>query len=86
MQQQFYVILTQGPFRKELGEMTEWQVYGFVRTECTKSMAPLDAMAATDAVLAELESSGVSTVRLTDPQYGFALIEIRRMSVEVPQT
>src|SRR6266404_2915466 len=75
--QNFYVVLKQGPFRNEIGEMTAMAVYAYVRTRLGNDMA------AAETVLSELEQKGMATARFTDSFGVGNTIEIRRIETKI---
>jgi hypothetical protein len=68
----FYVVQTQGPYRNEIGEMTETVLYGHVGTR-------LGSVTAAEAVLRELEEKGTATIRFTNSLGPETTMEIRRL-------
>lgn len=65
-----YVVLTQGSFRNEIGEMSSEALYGYVGTKRDLGTA--------EAVRRELEEKGLTTVPFPDP-LGLTTMEIRRI-------
>lgn len=71
-EQKFWVVQTQGPYRNEIGEMTQTVLYGHVGTR-------LGSVGAAEAVLRELEEKGTATVRFTNSLGPETIMEIRRL-------
>jgi hypothetical protein len=69
----FYVVQMQGPYRNEIGKMTEMTLYAHVRTRLGNDMA------AAEAVIRELEEKGTATVHFTNSLGPETMVEIQRL-------
>jgi len=67
----FYVTQRRG-FRREVWDMTETQLYGFLGARLEGDLA------GAEAALQELNEKGIATVRYDAPLYGPTALEIRR--------
>jgi hypothetical protein len=69
----FYVVQTQGPYRYEIGKMTEMTLYAHIRTRLGNDAATAEA------ALRELEEKGTATVRFSGPLGVETVIEVREI-------